>query len=119
MVSTKKPLVQAYKLDNAYLLTRKVCIMDTDQFEIESKTLFSESLIWQLNRDFYQENGINAWSNDIVPHHMTSNSSVGKTYAELIFAFLRQIKIFAFFSSNGSCSLRSIDETLSRSSFLV
>ncbi len=67
--------------------------METDYFEIESKTPFSESLIWQLNRDFYQERGISAWSDDIVPHHMTSNSKVGKTYAELIFAFLKDLAL--------------------------
>jgi SAM-dependent MidA family methyltransferase len=65
--------------------------MDTDLFEVESKTPFSESLIWRLNTKFYQEKGINAWSDDIVPHHMTSNSSVGRTYAELIFAFLKDL----------------------------
>lgn len=67
--------------------------MDTDQFEVESKTLFSNSLIWKLNRDFYEEQGINAWSENIVPHHMTSNSYVGKTYAELIFAFLKDLAL--------------------------
>ena len=67
--------------------------MDVDQFEIESKTLFSESLIWKLNTDFYQEQGIGAWSKAVVPHHMTSNSSVGRTYAELIFAFLKDLAI--------------------------
>lgn len=65
--------------------------MDNGPFEIESKTLFSESLIWNLNRDFYQEKGIKAWSEDIVPHHMTSNSFVGQTYAEMIFAFLKDL----------------------------
>lgn len=65
--------------------------MDTEQYEIESKTLFSKSLIWELNRKFYQEKGIKAWSEDIVPHHMTSNSLVGKTYADLIFGFLKDL----------------------------
>ncbi len=65
--------------------------MGIDQFEVEAKTLFSESLLWKLNRNFYEEKGINAWSEDIVPHHLTSNSFVGKTYAELIFAFLKDL----------------------------
>lgn len=60
-------------------------------FEVESSTPFAESLIWQLNRNFYQEKGISAWSDGIVPHHMTSNSFVGKTYAELIFATLQDL----------------------------
>ncbi|MDA9773814.1 SAM-dependent methyltransferase [Saprospiraceae bacterium] len=60
-------------------------------FEVESVKPFSESLFWQFNRDFYQELGISAWSDNIVPHHMTSNSMVGKTYAELIFGILRDL----------------------------
>jgi tetratricopeptide (TPR) repeat protein len=65
--------------------------MKVESFEIEGHTPFSESMIWQLNRDFYQQSGINAWSDDIVPHHMTSNAKVGQTYAELIFAFLKDL----------------------------
>ncbi len=67
--------------------------MNKEYFEIEPIKPFSESLIWQLNRDFYQEKGLTAWSKDIVPHHMTSNSMVGKTYAELIFAFLKDLAV--------------------------
>ncbi len=67
--------------------------MSTKNFKVESKTPFSESLIWQLNREFYEDRGHDAWSEDIVPHHLTSNSKVGKTYAELIFAFLKDLKL--------------------------
>lgn len=67
--------------------------MPSDYYTIETNTPFSESLIWQLNRDFYHQRGILAWSDDIVPHHMTSNSKVGKTYAELIFGLLQDVAI--------------------------
>ncbi len=62
-----------------------------NHFEVESSKPFSRSLIWQLNRDFYQHQGVDAWRNDIVPHHMTSSSMVGKTYAEIILAFLKDL----------------------------
>jgi hypothetical protein len=65
--------------------------MDHPIFELESFKPFSESLIWQLNRNFYQDTGIEAWSKGIVPHQMTSNSMVGKTYAELILGFLKDL----------------------------
>jgi len=65
--------------------------MRNGYYEVEAPTLFSESLIWQLNRDYYKEAGIDAWSSSIVPHHMTSNARVGKTYAELILAFLKDL----------------------------
>lgn len=65
--------------------------MQTTDFEIQATTPFSESLIWQLNRDFYHEKGIRAWSHGAVPHNLTSNSKAGQTYAELIFAFLKDL----------------------------
>ncbi len=67
--------------------------MDTNNYEIEPGTLFSESLIWQLNRDYYNEAGIKAWNTDIVPHHISSNSSVAKTYAEMILALLKDLAL--------------------------
>ncbi len=79
-----------------FSLTKNAYTMESD-YLIESKKPFSESLIWQLNRDFYQNRGISAWSDDIVPHHMTSNSKVGKTYAELIFGLLKDL------ASKGAC----------------
>lgn len=65
--------------------------MEDPSFELEPLCLFSESAVWQLNRDYYQKEGIRAWQNDVVPHHMTSNSLVGKTYAEIIFGLLRDL----------------------------
>ncbi len=65
--------------------------MSKDYYEIESSRPFSQSLIWQLNRTFYQQKGITAWNKDIVPHNMTSSSMVGRTYAGLILAFLKDL----------------------------
>ncbi|GLR16828.1 SAM-dependent methyltransferase [Portibacter lacus] len=67
--------------------------MTSHNYKVESRKPFAESLIWQLNRDFYQELGIKAWSEGIVPHQLTSNSKVGKTYAELIFGFLKDLAL--------------------------
>ena len=70
---------------------RNLSTMENDRFEVEAFTPFSESLIWQLNRDYYQQTGIDAWSSGVVPHNMTSNSMVGKTYAELLLGFLKDV----------------------------
>ncbi|CAA6800652.1 MAG: Unknown protein [uncultured Aureispira sp.] len=67
--------------------------MDHPYFELESFKLLSDSLIWQLNRNFYQDTGIEAWSKSIVPHNMTSSSMVGKTYAELILGLLKDLAV--------------------------
>lgn len=65
--------------------------MESKHYEVETVKPFSESLIWQLNRDFYNTKGIDAWRKNMVPHHLTSNSMTSKTYAELIFAFLKDL----------------------------
>ncbi len=64
-----------------------------DKFSKNKPTFvpFAESVIWQLNRDYYEETGIDAWRSGVVPHHMTSNSMVGRTYAELILALLHDV----------------------------
>lgn len=65
--------------------------MDNKTYLVEELQPFADSLIWQLCRDYYQQTGVDAWSSGTVPHHMTSNAMVGKTYAELIFAFLKDL----------------------------
>jgi len=73
------------------ILVKRKYIMDKKLHEVESFQLFSESKIWQLNRDYYQDIGIEAWSEGEVPHQITSNSLVGKTYSELILGFLKDL----------------------------
>ncbi len=65
--------------------------MENKNYEIESAKPFCDSLIWQLNRDYYHQAGPGAWRYGTVPRHLTSNSMVGKTYAELAFAFLKDL----------------------------
>ncbi len=66
--------------------------MSSVTYNIQGETRFSESLMWQINRDFYQQKGISAWSNSIVPHQITNSSSAATTYAELIYAFLKDVE---------------------------
>ncbi len=52
---------------------------------------FSESGIWDLNKSYYRENGIGAWTNELVPHNIASNAVVAESYAKLILDFLRDL----------------------------
>lgn len=56
---------------------------------LQANTPFEESLLWEMNRSYYEQAGLSAWSDGVVPHNMTSNSNVGKTYARLIIGFLK------------------------------
>lgn len=60
---------------------------------IENQQIFSQSLIWRLQRDYFSKAGIDAWRSGEVPHYITSNPVMGKTYAELVLAFLRDLSL--------------------------
>lgn len=59
--------------------------------EIETETPFSESVLWQWQRAFYEQAGEEAWRQRIVPHYVTSNSWVCKAYAQVAFGWLRDL----------------------------
>ncbi|MVP01842.1 SAM-dependent methyltransferase [Paenibacillus lutrae] len=50
---------------------------------------FSEAPIWDMQRSYYEEQGISAWQRDEVPHYITNNPRIGAAYAEIIFGFLQ------------------------------
>lgn len=50
---------------------------------------FSEAPIWELQREYYEQEGLRAWRNDQVPQYITSNPMIGTAYAEMIFGFLQ------------------------------
>jgi len=56
---------------------------------IEKEQLFSRSYLWQLQREYFQQQGIAAWQQGEVPHYITSNPAMAKAYAEMIFCFMR------------------------------
>ncbi|HEX3043267.1 MAG TPA: tetratricopeptide repeat protein [Bacillota bacterium] len=60
-------------------------------FILEEKQPFSTSRIWELQRQYFDSVGIEAWRQGEVPHYITSNPVMGKTYAEIALAFLRDL----------------------------
>jgi tetratricopeptide (TPR) repeat protein len=50
---------------------------------------FSEAPIWNIQREYYEEEGLKAWNNDQVPQYITCNPMIGTAYAEMIFGFLQ------------------------------
>ncbi|WP_068775888.1 tetratricopeptide repeat protein [Paenibacillus sp. FJAT-26967] len=50
---------------------------------------FSEAPIWDMQRSYYEEQGISAWQSKEVPHYITNNPRIGAAYAEIIFGFLQ------------------------------
>ncbi len=60
----------------------RVVTLDRDQ-------RLSESVIWKLQRAYYERQGPAAWANGTVPSYVTSNPGVARAYADLLFGWLR------------------------------
>mmetsp|Transcript_27315 Transcript_27315/g.48293 ORF Transcript_27315/g.48293 Transcript_27315/m.48293 type:complete len:577 (+) Transcript_27315:113-1843(+) len=69
---------------------------------LEDKSRLSHSMIWNWMRAFYDQQGVGAWSNGIVPNFVTTNCCIAKMYAEVIFGFLNDV-----FSPNGMREFKS------------
>ena len=61
--------------------------MRKDKVVIENKTALSKSKLWDAQRTYYTEQGINAWT-DEVPFYVTSNPVIAHAYAEMVFRFI-------------------------------
>ena len=58
------------------------------QTVLESGVALSRSLIWGMQRQFYAERGLSAWTADQVPSYITNNPFIAEIYAEIIAAFI-------------------------------
>ncbi|OPA73392.1 hypothetical protein BVG16_29110 [Paenibacillus selenitireducens] len=55
----------------------------------QNKYRFSEAPIWEMQRSYFEEQGIKAWQSEDVPQYITSNPMIAVAYAEMIFGFLQ------------------------------
>jgi hypothetical protein len=53
-------------------------------------TPLSESALWDLQRAYFEREGVQAWSSGTVPSMVSTNAVVAAAYAKLITAFLRE-----------------------------
>jgi tetratricopeptide (TPR) repeat protein len=54
---------------------------------LEEKTQFSESRLWAVQRSFYDNAGIEAWTSE-VPFYVTSNPIIAHNYARIVVSFI-------------------------------
>lgn len=59
------------------------------KFTLDQNQRLSASLLWQLQRNYFEQQGIEAWRQGSVPHYITSNPFIAEAYARVVFAFLR------------------------------
>src|SRR5260370_30391624 len=62
--------------------------LDPEPVVLESDVPLSQSLIWRLQREFYMQRGLRAWTEDMVPNFLTNNPFIAEIYARIVFAFL-------------------------------
>lgn len=61
-------------------------------FVLESERRLSESIIWELNRRYYEAKGPRAWSSGDVPFYITSNPFIAHSYAQVVRGFLADLR---------------------------
>jgi tetratricopeptide (TPR) repeat protein len=59
-----------------------------DDQVLESDVSLSRSVIWELQRQFYVQRGLKAWTEDMVPQFITNNPFIAEIYARIVAAFL-------------------------------
>jgi len=63
---------------------------DAQSVLLESDVPLSDSVIWRLQRDFYVQRGIKAWTEDRIPQFITNNPFIAEIYARIVFNFLSE-----------------------------
>lgn len=56
---------------------------------LEQNQRLSRSLLWQFQRTFFDQQGVEAWRRGLVPYYVTSNPFIARAYARVVFGFLR------------------------------
>mgnify|MGYP001123375562 CR=1 FL=1 len=62
--------------------------MSSNTISIEKNTPFSQSILWQLQAEYFEKQGIIAW-NGQVPFFITSNPYIADRYAHVIIRFIQ------------------------------
>lgn len=60
-------------------------------FILEQGERLSRSILWRLQRRFFEGAGMLAWSDGIVPHYITSNPFIARAYVEVVLGFARDV----------------------------
>jgi tetratricopeptide (TPR) repeat protein len=58
-------------------------------YTIEIKQPFSQSLLWELQQNYFAQQGVDAWRSGQVPHYVSSNPRMANSYAEMAVALWR------------------------------
>ena len=57
---------------------------------LEERRRLSQSMLWNVERTFFEHQGIHAWGAGNVPSYITTNPYMARAYARVVAAFLRE-----------------------------
>jgi tetratricopeptide (TPR) repeat protein len=77
-------------------------IGDNPHIILETNRRLSQSLLWKVQRRFFNQKGVRAWSEGKVPHYVTNNPFIANAYGQVVFGFLRDCQ--AASTTRGVCS---------------
>jgi tetratricopeptide (TPR) repeat protein len=63
----------------------------SEAFVVEQGRRLSESMLWDLQRDRYNEGGIQAWARGNVPQTITTTPYIARAYARVVLGYLRDM----------------------------
>ena len=55
---------------------------------LEKDVSLSSSVIWRLQREYYQQRGLKVWTEDLVPSYITNNPFIAEIYAQIVAGFI-------------------------------
>ena len=61
----------------------------SSKFVIDSEQPLSRSLLWAIQRRYFEDQGIEAWRRNIVPSYITSNPFIAQSYARMVLGYVR------------------------------
>lgn len=62
------------------------------QYVLEADVPLSQSMVWRIQRTFYGDQGVEAWTRSNVPQGITTSPNIARAYAHVVSAFLKDIE---------------------------
>lgn len=56
---------------------------------VEADRRLSQSIIWDIQRRYFLQNGMKAWQDDVVPHTISSSPIMARAYSQVAFNYVR------------------------------
>ncbi len=76
-----------------------------ESFLLDQRRRLSRSLLWKLQREYFERQGIEAWRQGTIPQYITTNPFTANAYAQVVFGFLRDCHTAASITDNGGGTL--------------